>query len=176
MLRRALLPVVFRALLVVAFAGLVHEARAAGGVIPPGREPLVLQMVCERSGAPLPGGCVCDGVSIDHSFIRAKYACPGSGAAVVELRQLSEAENARDKTAQFAIVPRGAVPDPLLRDLVSRVRAAEGAWAWAQPAAGPGAPSGGGPAGRFPLIVSLLAVAALSVTWWARSTLPSRES
>ncbi len=178
MLRPSLPRLVFPTLLVIAAAGLVRDARAAGGpVIPPGREPLVLQMLCERPGAPLPLGCTCNGVSIDHTFIRAKYACADSGVAIVELRHKQDGAGARDETTHFAIVPRGAPPAELVRDLGARVRAAEGAWSWTQATGGGG--EGGrddGRSGRFPLIVSLLAVAALSVAWWAESTPPRRET
>lgn len=172
--RSSLAAFVLGPLLLVVSTALVRQARADGGlVIPPGREALVQRMLCERPDAPLPGGCVCDGVSIDRTFIRAKYACRGQPEAVLELRHPAMARGAAETTTHFALSPI-ALPPELLRDVARRVRAAEAAWSWV-PSNETGSRSGSD-GGQFPLILSLLAVAALSVTWWAHSSPPRPSS
>src|SRR5207244_13338061 len=64
----------------------------------------------------------------------ASYACGESGGLKLELRHPSDpaAEGAPGaaRTAQFVLVPRGAVPPSLVAALAERVAAREGGWRW----------------------------------------------
>lgn len=100
-----------------------------GYVIPPGQEPLVLEMLGAKEA--LPGGCSLRSASIDRSIITARYACDGGVEQALELRHASQPEGALATTASFAIAGKaGAQSQDLINAIAPRVRAREGRFYW----------------------------------------------
>ena len=97
-------------------------------VIPPGQEGLLAEMLGQ--GTTLPEQCKLAGGEVDHSLIKATYACPG-GEVVFELRHPSTAPAGATQTARFAItLLRGSPPAGLADALTSRIRSREMAFEW----------------------------------------------
>lgn len=109
-------------------------------VIPPGNEALVMKML---SGE-LPGGCKLDDVALDRTKVVATYKCPKT-TATLELHHPSDGAGAEAKTAQFSLVPKGALPAGLLDAVKAGIAANEGSWRWVSaeaPGLGKVAPDG----------------------------------
>jgi tetratricopeptide (TPR) repeat protein len=134
-----------------ACAGLLLPAAARAQddfvkVIPPGSERVVQEML---AGEPGPAGCTFVGAAIDRTLVRARYQCGGPDQVTVELRHIGDDSGATAKTAKFALVPRGAVPEALVKAVAARVTEREGGWRWisaeapglATPSVGPTAAS-----------------------------------
>jgi hypothetical protein len=147
------------ALLVAAAGGAAGEA-----VIPPGQEDLLADIT--GRGEPL-AGCTFAGGQVDHSTIKATYACP-TGEVVVALGHPGKAPAGATQTARFAITLVSGTPAAGFVDaLATRVRARETAFAWTiieptpqgSPASSLGRP--------LPVVFAAAAILGLLLVGWA---------
>lgn len=123
------------AALVVLGAGLAQAASeridAAGPVIPPGQEELLVEML-GRSAA-LPDDCALTEGRTERRVVHAHYAC-GLGEVVLQLSHPGQAADGATRTEQFALtVYSGSVPPGLLAAVAARVRAREADFEWLWP-------------------------------------------
>jgi hypothetical protein len=96
-------------------------------MIPPGQEDLLAEML--GRGATL-AGCTLTSAGVDHTIVKATYACP-EGEAVFELAHPGTAQRSAIQTAQFAItLQSGSPPHSLADALVSSIRTREDAFEW----------------------------------------------
>ncbi|MBI5482439.1 MAG: hypothetical protein HY906_26525 [Deltaproteobacteria bacterium] len=107
-------------------AGTAHAEAGFVKVIPPGTEPLVVQML---GGEPV-AGCHFRGATIDRTVVQARYECAAGAATVLELRHVSADAGAVARTAKFAIVPHGPAAPALVEGVTARIREREGPWRW----------------------------------------------
>jgi len=118
--------------------------------------------------AALPGPCTLAGGAVEHTVIKATYACPG-GEVIFDLRHPSGASASATQTARFAVsVSSGSPPPGLAEALVASIRAHESSFQWRSPH--PFA---------FPVKTALLAAAGILgigalawSTWYDRSARP----
>jgi hypothetical protein len=101
-------------------------------VIPPGHESFILDLV--GGDTTLPGDCRLGGVSVERSFIAARFVCGAARQAVeIHLRHPDSTHAMSHVTEKFAIEPVGtaAPPPSLLAALEQRIRSRENGWNWA---------------------------------------------
>ncbi len=108
----------------------VDKVCAAGEpTIPAGQEQLLAGMLGQ--GAALPGGCRFSAGNVEHSAVRAVYACK-DGEFAFELTHPSKAGRAAVLTAKFAVTPQSeSSPDILTAALVTLIRSRENDFEWA---------------------------------------------
>jgi hypothetical protein len=108
-------------------------ATAAGRqAIPPGREPLLLEMLAPPARR---AGCECRGIQVERDRVVAKVECGGRLQALTLLPP--GAEGAARRTEKFSLVAGGALPDALLDEVAESVRGLEARWTWIGRPAGP---------------------------------------
>ncbi|MGH7788060.1 MAG: hypothetical protein ACRERC_14405 [Candidatus Binatia bacterium] len=130
--------------------------------IPPGQEELLATML--GKGATLASGCKLTAGSIEHTLVRATYACP-EGEVVLQVGHPSTARAALVTTAQFALTTlSGTPPATLPGELTALVKAREAEFAWQMP------PARGTPWARVAAVAAaLLAIATgLGLSWRRR--------
>lgn len=127
--------------------------------IPPGQEELLAAML--GKGAALASGCKLTDGAIEHTLVRATYACPG-GEVVLQAGHPSVAKGALVTTAHFALTTlSGTPPAALPGELSALIKAREAEFVWQMP------PARGAPWARIAAIAAaLLAIAAgLGLSW-----------
>ena len=104
------------------------DADAAGYVIPPGQEDLLLTML--GRGASLPDGCSLSDGQVEYRTVKATYACP-LGDVVIALSHPERGTDTSTATERFAlIVDSGSPPESLIDALAANVRKQEGSFEW----------------------------------------------
>jgi hypothetical protein len=103
-------------------------------VIPPGQEPLLVQMA---SGPVRALGCVLLRVDVDKTMVRLQYRCAGRVQSLRLHHPDDAAETALATTSRFAIAADGDVPRPVVDALISSIRDHESAWTWQRGTARP---------------------------------------
>ncbi|MEO8603959.1 MAG: hypothetical protein ABI629_15395 [bacterium] len=106
--------------------------------IPPNQEALLGAML--GGGATLPGGCTLSSGNVEHTIVKATYACQG-GEVVIELAHPSTATQPAVSTEHFALtVVSGVPPTELTGALAGLIRARESEFVWMVPSATSRAP------------------------------------
>ncbi len=115
-------------LLVVRMVAADRICAAGEPAIPAGQEKLLAAMLGQ--GTSLPGGCRFSAGNVEHSAVRAVYAC-ADGEFAFELTHPSKAGPATVLTAKFAVTPQTkSSPDTLTAALVALIRAREHDFEW----------------------------------------------
>jgi hypothetical protein len=107
-----------------------------GPYIPAGQEEQVAEML--GKGAELPGGCRWDGAMIERVTVLSRYVCGDENHSLRLCHPEWPCASQAAATPVFSIA--SDLPAPVLEALVTRIRAAEGAFKWLRPAVQDGGP------------------------------------
>lgn len=115
-----------------ALLALALAAWAGEVAIPPGREPLLMEMLVPPARR---AGCECRGIQVVPDRAVARIECEGRLQALT--LQPPGAKGAARRTEKFSLVADGPLPEALLDAVAESVRAHETQWSWIERPAAP---------------------------------------